>query len=501
MTDHFGVVSRLCAIAIGLSCASTTAHAHVPKARFEQTSCPAQVSASLDEHAVDGVRCGFVEVPESYARPRVHAARLRIFVLIAETKAQNPGAPVFFLTGGPGQSLSVLAGQVLATGAMARVLQHRDVVLIDPRGAGFSEPRLSCPPPAPPGPGAADPGGVLTPPQRDAVACADALTAQGVDLAAYNTENLVLDLKRVRAALRIPKVALYGVSYGAFLGLHALAGAEDWVESAVLTSLPHPRGGTVVRSGPSAQGALDTFAQACASQPACAAYGDFSANLNALLEQLTVEPLDLGQTSPAGVPLQLTVDFLGPAIQQAMSDPQTAAVLPKAVAQALELDGSAWVPWIAGFFAPPPIDPNLVISLPLNRSIWCAEELTIGSVEELERRAASTDPIVRRSFLGIGSAYEICEVWPVPAAAPSFYKPIRTSIPTYLIAGALDPITTPAFSRIALRHLRNGQLTVIEAASHLAAEHGCGPELVERFFNAPYRHVDDSCAATPVPFD
>jgi pimeloyl-ACP methyl ester carboxylesterase len=69
-----------------------------------------------------------------------------------------------------------------------------------------------------------------------------------------------------------------------------------------------------------------------------------------------------------------------------------------------------------------------------------------------------------------------------------------------LIAGALDPITPPIFSRIALRHLRNGQLTVIEAASHLAAEHGCGPELVERFFNAPHRRVDDSCAATPVPF-
>jgi len=205
-------------------------------------------------------------------------------------------------------------------------------------------------------------------------------------------------------------------------------------------------------------------------------------------------------TSPTGVPLQLTVDFLGPAIQQALSTPQSAAVFPKAVAQALEHDGALWVPWIAGFFAPPPFDPNLVISMPLHRSIWCSEELTIGSIEEVESRAASTDPIVKRSFLGIGSAYEVCEVWPVPAADASFFRPIRTKIPTYLIAGALDFITPPVFSRIALRHLRNGQMTVIDAASHLAAEQGCGPELVERFFNAPHQRVDDSCAANPVAF-
>ncbi|HYJ07603.1 MAG TPA: alpha/beta fold hydrolase, partial [Polyangiaceae bacterium] len=265
-----------------------------PAPKFESAPCPTAVSASIDAAALSGVQCGHVEVPEHYFRAR--AKRLRVFVVIAKTEAQKPGTPVLFVAGGPGQALSAISGQVFGTGVMGRVRADRDIVLIDPRGAGFSEPRLRCPPPAPAQPAT----GPLSPLQQDAVHCAEALSAQDIDLSAYNTLNLARDLWSVRTALGLPKVILYAVSYGGFLGLQALRGAEHWVESAVLLSMPRPQGGSVLYSADTAQGALEAFNAQCLAQPACAAYGDFRSNLNELFGRLRAQPIELQLPSPDG---------------------------------------------------------------------------------------------------------------------------------------------------------------------------------------------------------
>lgn len=464
--------------------------------QFSAAPCPPVVQASIDTAGLKRVECGFVQVPEDYRETCAEASTLRIFIVVAHTQARRPKTPVFFLTGGPGQALSGIVGQVFTSGVASRLLAQRDVVMIDPRGAGFSEPRLGCPPPLPPAAGSP-----LTPLQQDAERCANALTAQGVDLADYNTRTLARDVESVRAALRLRKVVIYGVSYGAFLGLNTLRHARDWVESAVLVSIPRPEGGTVVRAAPSMQGALDAFARMCAGQPACAAYGDFSTNIDALFAQLVVQPIDLGVSS-SGVPMQLTADLLGVFVQQAFSNPQPASTFPKAVALALRGDASMWIPVVEGFLSQPPIDPTLFFSEPLHNSVWCSEELVIGSPEELVQRAAGTSPLAQLASLPPQQrGYGTCAVWPVPEAPRSFYAPFVTDIPTYLISGALDSITPPDYARRALRYLSNGQLTIVAAAGHLASENSpCAPALVERFLDAPYRRVDDRCTGAPVQF-
>jgi pimeloyl-ACP methyl ester carboxylesterase len=288
------------------------------------------------------------------------------------------------------------------------------------------------------------------------------------------------------------------VSYGAFLGLQTLRHAKKWIESAVLVSIPRPFGGTMVRSGQTAQAAVDTLARMCAEQPACAAYGDLSANVDALLTRLTAQPLDLGPS----VPVQLTADLLGVFIQQALDNPLAASTFPKAVAGALIGETELWLPRVQAFLAQPAFDPDLVVSIPMHNSVWCSEELVIGSPEELQARAADSSRLVKRTALPPAlAAYETCAVWPVPTAPAWFFGPVVSDIPTYLISGALDPVTAPDFARVALRHLSNGQLTIIAAAGHLASENSpCAPQLVEQFLEAPYAPIEDSCTAAPVPF-
>jgi hypothetical protein len=54
---------------------------------------------------------------------------------------------------------------------------------------------------------------------------------------------------------------------------------------------------------------------------------------------------------------------------------------------ALRGEPELWVPVVEAFLAQPPIDQTLCFSAPLHNSVWCSEDLVLGSPEELERRA------------------------------------------------------------------------------------------------------------------
>src|SRR5438105_2861141 len=104
--------------------------------------------------------------------------------------------------------------------AFAAAVQARDLVVIDQRGTGLSEPRLDCPEvaaferaavalPTDDQPGFADSVG----------ACIDRLRSEDVDLSTYTTSQSASDVVAVTRALGYTSVNLYGLSYGARLGL------------------------------------------------------------------------------------------------------------------------------------------------------------------------------------------------------------------------------------------------------------------------------------------
>src|SRR4029079_8417387 len=103
--------------------------------RFEPGECLARGDWSA------GVRreCGWLVVAES--RDHASANTIRLAVEIFRAKEPNGAPPLVVLHGGPGNS----GIQLYSAGvAMSGLPQHRDVVIYDQRGAGFSEPKL-CP--------------------------------------------------------------------------------------------------------------------------------------------------------------------------------------------------------------------------------------------------------------------------------------------------------------------------------------------------------------------
>src|SRR5262249_40259383 len=85
------------------------------------------------------LRCGNVRVPRDHARPQAGTFALAVVIVAAD---QQPALadPVVYINGGPGAPLTVYAA------AQARVAYapRRDLILVDQRGTGRSEPRV-CP--------------------------------------------------------------------------------------------------------------------------------------------------------------------------------------------------------------------------------------------------------------------------------------------------------------------------------------------------------------------
>ncbi|MCU1360868.1 MAG: alpha/beta fold hydrolase, partial [Ilumatobacteraceae bacterium] len=91
------------------------------------------------------VACGTVSVPLNHDDPQGASILLVVAILHAADDTASK-APVFFLGGGPGENT---VGPVLkALSAQSPFLQlsaNRDVVFVEQRGSGLSQPTLDCP--------------------------------------------------------------------------------------------------------------------------------------------------------------------------------------------------------------------------------------------------------------------------------------------------------------------------------------------------------------------
>ena len=147
--------------------------------------------------------CATFDVSEDRERGR-RTIGLSIAVLKATGASPKPD-PIVPLQGGPGQAAVPQADFYART--LAPLREERDIVLIDVRGTGRSNP-LGC--------DIADAGSVsssdlLSP--AAITACRTALESRA-DLRLYTTANIARDLDDVRRAMSIDRWNLYGTSYG-----------------------------------------------------------------------------------------------------------------------------------------------------------------------------------------------------------------------------------------------------------------------------------------------
>src|ERR1043166_2668990 len=164
----------------------------------------------LNDCDVQGVqgkaKCGTLEVYEDRAAQKGRKINLNIVVLPATTAQREPD-PFFYFAGGPGSASTEDAAGIAQ--AFAKIREHRDLVFVDQRGTGRSNP-LNCDLFNP-----NDPQSYLGYffPLDDVRKCRTELESKA-DLKLYVTTIAMDDIDDARAALGYDRINIFGASYG-----------------------------------------------------------------------------------------------------------------------------------------------------------------------------------------------------------------------------------------------------------------------------------------------
>ncbi len=412
--------------------------------------------------------CGTLEVPENRAQPQGRKLALSVLVLPANTLSPKPD-PLFVLAGGPGQAASSIA-DFAAT--LSDVRTTRDIVLIDQRGTGRSAP-LDCKA------FAAQPElseALEADPRPRARACASELTARGVDLAQYTTDDYIADLEDVRRALAYPSINLWGGSYGTRVAQEYVRRHREVIRSMVLDGVAPPRMIVSLDVWPTRTHAIDNVIAACGRSAACsAAHPQVANSLAAIAQSLGPAGRDITLTLPrSGEPrtLHMTFDALLGALQPAVYQPEMAAMLPELLARAERGDYAPMVAMLSMFED----SFDQAISPALHYSVTCTEDVPRITPDARTRALAGVAlaPLVARVI-------EICDTWPRGKLPADFATPLTSDVPTLLLSGGLDPVTPPAYADEVARTLSHAKSIVAPGYGHIVSSHGCAARLIARF--------------------
>ena len=430
---------------------------------------------------VEGLaRCGVLEVPEDRSAPDGRWIPLNVAILPA-TEEPVEGA-LFHFAGGPGQAATdQAAGNAVR---FTRIRTHRDIVMIDQRGTGGSNP-LRC----------ADPGPVARVrlilawdlPEPWIRGCAETLRDRA-DLRHYTTDEAAADAEAVRKWLGYLRIDLYGGSYGTRAALELARLYPSHVRTVTLRAVMSP-GALMATGNPRAvDGELDRVFRECrATAPCAAAYPDLEALYARLLTHLDAGSDSVSVVDPdTGDTLRLAVDraVLGGALRRMLMSGDDRSRVPGAIAAAGVGDWSGIVPGVRNTIG---VTGSLYFGMSL--SVMCAEEAPRVAVRDWQRETAGT-------LMGDRAAaalLDACRVWDPGTPGPAFTAPARIEVPMLVLSGELDPATPAAWGAEVARDARDATQLILAGQSH-ADFPDCARDVMAEFVaNGGLAGVDTSC--------
>ncbi|MDQ3617838.1 MAG: alpha/beta hydrolase [Pseudomonadota bacterium] len=486
------VAATLAAVLLLAGCDSTApAGDHADRTASRQFGDIAFASCSLPSVAggqSTTAQCATFEVPENRDAPDGRQIALHIAWLPAGGARGGIGDPVFFLAGGPGQAATEHAASVDT--ALREVRKQRDIILIDQRGTGDSNP-LDCldadgKPMSTDGLDETSPEALV----EFARQCAASLEGRA-DPRFYTTTEAVQDLDAVRIALGVDRINLVGGSYGTRVAQQYAMRYPQHTRSLVLDGVAP---NALVVGGEFAHTLEDALAlqsAQCQRLPACQARypTDMRAQLRKVMLDLQASPVEVEYRDPGTGESRLdtvTADTVTGLAFVFSYAPQTAALLPLVIDEAAH-----------GRYAP-----LMSLSQLMARSV--GEQMTRGMqwsvlcAEDAERFRAPAD--ADTTILGAELAqmfFAPCAVWPRGKRPADFNAPFKSDLPVLLLSGELDPVTPPRYGEQVLQNLPNGRHLVLDGQGHGAMMLGCMPKLIGQFIETvDAKALDVECLDT-----
>lgn len=444
---------------------------------------PALVLEPCTLPAYEGpARCGRLETFEDRQRRAGRKIALQLAVLPA-TGTGPAAEPVFFISGGPGQGAVPLAG--LVSRLLAHVHPKHDLVLVDLRGTGGSDP-LHCRLPG----SDEDPAAYLGEqfPVEVLRRCAESLNA---DPTLYTTPVAVDDLEEVRRALGYEKIHLFGLSYGSRAALVYLRRHPEAVASAVLYGAVPTDMKIPLHHAPDAQRALDLLFDECEADAICrGAYPGLREKFWQVHRRLSEAPAKVEVTDPktgAKLSVLLDVNLFNEEIRWRLYDEEANRV-PALVSRAHAGDYSDVVHLLLRLRRV--TNSTSVFAVGTFLSVTCSEDVPFIDRRRAEELAAGT-------FLGtyrVDQQIAACTVWPRGPLPDGYAEPVRSAAPVLVVSGYRDPVTPPHWGDEVLRTLPNGRHVVLRQGFHGGAS-PCVQSILGSFYDGgPAPELDLGCA-------
>ncbi|MBD0327267.1 MAG: alpha/beta hydrolase, partial [Pyrinomonadaceae bacterium] len=423
--------------------------------------------------------CGQYEVFENRATRMGRKLALNILLLPALSEKPAPD-PLFYLAGGPGAAASSYAPAWF----MTRLRRERDVVLVDQRGTGESNP-LNCKLHGEP----TDMRGYFVGYfSEEALKTCRTELEKVADLSLYSTEIAMDDLDEVRAALGYNRINLYGGSYGTTAALSYMRQHPKQVRAAALFGVAPPDYKIPLPFARGVQHAMNRLFEDCAADNACrAAFPNLRAEFEAVLARLDKGPVNVTATNVVTKQQQsfsLTRAAFVDSVRLMLYFPPTLSVLPLLIHQAALGNFGPLV--TVAFQVMSQLEGQIARGMQL--SVICAEDVPFISEADIKRETAGT-------FYGdtrVRAFVKACEGWPKSRVQQSFSSPVKSDAPVLIVSGEIDPVTPSWIATAAARHLPNSRQLLIRNGSHYSYE--CAENIIAEFLDrGTTQALDASC--------
>jgi len=422
----------------------------------------------------EGFRCGSIEVPFEREDASLGDATVG-FAVRERDEADRPSrGAIFALEGGPGYSSTGTANAFVKL--FGSLLRNRELVLVDQRGAGLSEP-LDC-------------RDLQKGKGPDWLTLGECGRRLGERAGSFRTEAMAHDIDDVRKAMGLDEITLYGDSYGSFLAQSYAYRYRDRVNALVLDSTyvlegEDPWYPDLPRTG------VRSISIACKRSEECS--GDAGRRLDRLVDHLRetgrgvgglIDAISEAGTGTFATDSYLKIDRAGEALLAGNPKPwrkltqegKPAFHHPRFYRRAGEL----------------------VVGCNDYPMIWDKEADEDERREQLAEAIRDYDPdafapfTAREMALSSEIGYLECLTWPEPT---ELYEPPKPGdakapkVPTLVVAGELDDITTPAEGKTVAEEFPGSEYFEARNAGHVVSlydSHGSAAREIRRFLR---RHV------------
>jgi pimeloyl-ACP methyl ester carboxylesterase len=471
--------------AVSVALAAAAYGGELPVPRFERAEIPESMAPAAGE-----VEFGYLVVYEN-RRDTVNSRTIRLPVMIGKSRSSEPEPdPVLFTVGGPGVMTTLYGGRDLTRWPL---LEERDFIYFEQRGALHSEPSLAGPEiDAVIGNGIGKNRNARPDSEellRAVMELRERLEGEGVDLSAYNTRESAADIADLRRALGIEQWNLWGISYSCLLMLEVMRSHPEGVRSVILDSPLIPGACWDESSVENYWGTLNEMFEACRNDSTVdAMYPGLEERFLELIDEANKNPITVVVENPStkdSVSAELDGEGIFLCAAYFIGDGQRIYGFPYYMNLLVDRDPGTLALMAGALVSIPPY------SWGMRYSIWCSDVFPFEDLYEFSRHRNVPDQLAGIEFAVVRP--DVCGLWPRNEADPEFAEAVISEIPVLITNGQYDPDTPPKWGRSLCETLPNSHYILFPGQSHLPLfQHPSGRQIAMEFLREPYSRPDDS---------